>query len=88
MHRIASMLGRCRPHFVQLGRYGPLLPGLRRVDSPGNRGSSPSFGMIGPNDIFEISGNSSPDPPDDDEEVIEPHDYTGDYPLETDDGDC
>ena len=40
----------------------------------------------GPNDLFEIAGNSSPDPPDDDDEVHEPQDYTGDYPLESDDG--
>lgn len=25
--------------------------------------------------------------PEDDDEVFEPHDYTGDYPLESDDGD-
>lgn len=37
----------------------------------------------GPNDLFEIASNNSPDPPDEDEEVIEPHDYTGDYPLES-----
>ena len=42
---------------------------------------------VGPNDLFEISGNNSPDPPDDDDEVHEPQDYTGDYPLEGDDGD-
>ena len=42
--------------------------------------------MTGPNDLFEIAGNSSPDPPDDDDEVHEPQDYTGDYPLESDDG--
>ena len=40
----------------------------------------------GPNDLFEIAGNNSPDPPDDDDEVHEPQDYTGDYPLESDDG--
>ena len=42
--------------------------------------------MTGPNDLFEISTNNSPDPPDDDDEVHEPQDYTGDYPLEGDDG--
>jgi hypothetical protein len=42
---------------------------------------------MGPNDYFEISGNSSPDLPDEDDEVIEPQDYTGDYPLESDGGD-
>jgi len=40
----------------------------------------------GPNDFFEISSNNSPDLEDDDESVIEPQDYTGDYPLEGDDG--
>lgn len=40
----------------------------------------------GPNDLFEIASNNSPDPPDDDEETHEPQDYTGDYPLEGDDG--
>ena len=42
--------------------------------------------MAGPNDIFEIHSNNHPDLPDDDEEVIEPFDYTGDYDLETDGG--
>jgi len=42
--------------------------------------------MTGPNDLFETSTNNSPDPPDDDDEVHEPQDYTGDYPLEGDDG--
>jgi hypothetical protein len=42
----------------------------------------------GPNDVFEISGNNSPDLPDDDDEVHEPQDYTGDYGLEGDDGEC
>jgi hypothetical protein len=41
----------------------------------------------GPNDLFEISSNNSPDPPDEDDEVHEPQDYTGDYPLESDEGD-
>lgn len=36
----------------------------------------------GPNDLFEIAGNNSPDLPDDDDETHEPQDYTGDYPLE------
>lgn len=40
----------------------------------------------GPNDLFEISSNNSPDPEDDNDEVHEPQDYTGDYPLEGDDG--
>ena len=44
------------------------------------------FTHLGPNDLFEIAGNNSPDPPDDDDEVHEPQDYTGDYPLESDDG--
>jgi hypothetical protein len=42
--------------------------------------------MAGPGDFFEISGNSSPDLPDEDDEVHEPQDYTGDYPLEGEDG--
>jgi hypothetical protein len=41
----------------------------------------------GPNDLFEISSNNSPDPPDEDDEVYEPQDYTGDYPLESDEVD-
>jgi hypothetical protein len=41
---------------------------------------------VGPNDYFEISSNNSPDLPDDDDCVIEPCDYTGDYPLDGDDG--
>jgi hypothetical protein len=44
--------------------------------------------MKGPNDVFEISSNNSPDLPDDDDEVHEPQDYTGDYPLEGEDGEC
>ena len=46
--------------------------------------------MNGPNDLFEISSNNSPDLPDDDDEIHEPQDYTGDYPLDGDDGgdDC
>jgi hypothetical protein len=40
----------------------------------------------GPNDYFDIGWNNDPDPPNDDEEVIEPQDFTGDYPLEGDDG--
>ncbi len=40
----------------------------------------------GPNDLFEISSNNSPDIEDDDESAHEPQDYTGDYPLEGDDG--
>lgn len=39
-------------------------------------------GKIGPNDLFEISGNNSPDPPDDDDEVHMPEDYTGDYGID------
>jgi hypothetical protein len=42
---------------------------------------------FGPNDIFEISSNNPPDLPDEDDEVHEPQDYTGDYPLESDEGD-
>lgn len=42
--------------------------------------------MAGPNDLFEISSNNPPDPPDDDDETHEPQDYTGDYPLEGEDG--
>jgi hypothetical protein len=42
--------------------------------------------MSGPGDFFEISGNSSPDLPDEDDEVHEPQDYAGDYPLEGEDG--
>jgi hypothetical protein len=42
--------------------------------------------MSGPNDLFEVGSNNLPDVEDDDEEVIEPQDYTGDYPLEGDDG--
>lgn len=40
----------------------------------------------GPNDFFEISSNNSPDidPSTDDDEVIEPQDYAGDYETETD----
>lgn len=40
----------------------------------------------GPNDVFEIASNNSPDLEDDDDEVHEPQDYTGDYPLDGDDG--
>lgn len=42
--------------------------------------------VVGPNDIFEISSNNPPDLPEEDEDVIEPQDYTGDYPLEGEDG--
>lgn len=40
----------------------------------------------GPNDFFDISSNNSPeiDPATDDDEVIEPFDYAGDYETETD----
>ena len=41
---------------------------------------------MGPNDFFDIHANNDPDPPEDDDEVIEPLDYTGDYPLDTDEG--
>lgn len=41
----------------------------------------------GPNDYFEISSNNPPDYPDEEDDVYEPEDYTGDYPLEGDDGD-
>jgi hypothetical protein len=40
----------------------------------------------GPSDFFEISSNNSPDEPDEEDDVYEPQDYTGDYPLEGDDG--
>lgn len=45
-----------------------------------------TFMLHGPNDIFEISSNNSPDLPDDDDEVYYPWDHSGDYPLEGDDG--
>jgi hypothetical protein len=47
----------------------------------------PAVDQLGPNDIFEIGSNNSPDLPDEDDEVHEPQDYTGDYPLESDEGD-
>ena len=47
----------------------------------------PTAERAGPNDYFEISSNNTPDPPDDDDTVIEPQDYAGDYPLEGEDGD-
>ena len=51
--------------------------------SPNNRNSSIGGGGAGgPNDLFEIHINNSPDPPDDDDEVHEPQDYTGDYGLD------
>jgi hypothetical protein len=64
--------------------------GVHVVDRVPEDGRCPRCGMrlsSGPGDYFEIQGNQPPDLPDEDDEVIEPQDYTGDYPLESEGGD-
>jgi len=60
---------------------------IRRCSCITDRGDEKFAQRAGPNDYFEISSNNTPDPPDDDDTVIEPQDYAGDYPLEGEDGD-
>jgi hypothetical protein len=45
-------------------------------------GSESRLNRCGPNDFFDIHANNDPDPPNEDDEVIEPYDYTGDYGLD------
>ena len=46
------------------------------------------FSMMtaGPNDLFEVGSNNSPDPVDDDDEVAVDWDEMADWPLENDAG--
>lgn len=38
--------------------------------------------QAGPNDLFEVASNNPPDLEDDDDEVHEPQDYSGEYGLD------
>jgi hypothetical protein len=41
--------------------------------------------LVGPSDRFDVHTNNAPDEPEEEDDVYEPEDYTGDYPLEGDD---